>query len=96
MVADTRTPSGARRLHQLNQPRPVNVSAGDDGTPVVVVLGRRRAVEAVIETWRIDDEWWRKTPVSRVYWRLLLEDGGTVDVYRDNVLDRWFKQAYSG
>jgi hypothetical protein len=72
--------------------------------PVVVVLGQRRAVEAVLETWRIDDEWWRTTLVSRVYWRLLLEDGRTIDVYRDlaqtgarpGVRDCWFKQAYSG
>jgi hypothetical protein len=53
-------------------------------------------VEAVQETWRIDDEWWREHPVSRTYWRLFLENGCTVDVYRDGVRGGWFKQAYTG
>ena len=56
--------------------------------------GRRLAVEAVIETWRIDDEWWRQRPVSRRYWRVLLEDGRVVDVYQAPGSARWFKQAY--
>jgi hypothetical protein len=50
----------------------------------------------VLETWRIDDEWWREQPVSRIYWRLLLEDGRTIDVYHDLANACWFKQAYSG
>ena len=92
MVADTRAANGAGRLRQLNQPRPVNVEADANGTPLTV---ERRAVEAVLETWRIEDEWWRPRPVSRAYWRLLLEDGRTVDVYRDRVRERWYRQAYS-
>ncbi len=40
-------------------------------------------MEAVLETWRIDDEWWRKRPVSRVYFSLLPEDRRTITVYRD-------------
>ncbi len=28
--------------------------------------------EAVLESWRIDDEWWRPRPVSRLYYHLLL------------------------
>jgi nucleotidyltransferase/DNA polymerase involved in DNA repair len=96
VVADPRTTSGARRLRQLNQPRPVSVETDDSRTPVAVVLGQRRAVDAVLETWRIEDEWWRARPISRTYWRLLLEDGRTIDVYLDSVRDRWYKQAYSG
>jgi len=58
--------------------------------------GHRCAVESVLEKWRIDDEWWRERPVSRVYWRLLLENGCAVDVYRDVARGRWYKQAYTG
>ena len=82
----------AAPLRPLNQPRPVNVEADANGTPLNV---ERRAVEAVLETWRIDDEWWRSRPVSRAYWRLLLEDGRTVDVFRDVLRGRWYRQAYS-
>jgi len=70
------------------------VEADGQGRPVAVYLsGRRVAVEAVLETWRIDDEWWRKRPVSRVYYSLLLEDGRAVTVYRDLVSRQWSKQA---
>ncbi len=105
MVAHSRAASGAGRavvgggaqnaapLRPLNQPRPVTVEADANGTPLTV---ERHDVEAVLETWRIEDEWWRPRPVSRAYWRLLLEDGRTVDVYRDGVRERWYRQAYSG
>ncbi len=83
----------AAPLRPLNQPRPINVEADASGTPLTV---ERRAVETVIETWCIEDEWWRPQPVSRAYWRLLLEDGRTVDVYRDVLRGRWYRQAYSG
>jgi hypothetical protein len=51
-------------------------------------------VESVLETWRIDDEWWRERAVSRLYFSLLLEDGRTVTVYRDLVGGRWARQSY--
>jgi len=71
------------------------VEAGEDGRPIAVYLsGQRYAVEAVLETWRIDDEWWRERPVSRVYYRLLLEDGRTVTVYQDLMRPRWASQVY--
>jgi hypothetical protein len=60
----------------------------------VHLSNRRLAVEAVLETWRIDDEWWRDRPISRLYSRLLLEDGRTVDVYQALRTGRWFRQAY--
>ncbi len=63
--------------------------------PTAVWLsGRRCTVEAVPESWRIDDEWWREQPVSRLYFRLLMEDGRTVTVYQNLVTGRWAKQAY--
>ena len=103
MVADTGAAGGPGRLRYLNRPRPLRVETGEDGRPAAVWLssgragvhpGRRYAVEAVLERWRIDEEWWRPRPVSRLYYRLLLEDGRTVTVYRDLVSARWAKQAY--
>jgi hypothetical protein len=60
----------------------------------VLLSGRRIAVEAVVETWCIDDEWWRDKPIARVYWRVVLEDGRVVDVYRDLLSGKWWRQAY--
>lgn len=84
----------AGRVRPLNRPRPVRVEADEDGRPVAVWLsGRRYAVEAVLATWRIDDEWWRPRPVSRMYFRLLLEDGRLMTMYRDRA-GRWLMQTY--
>ena len=104
MVTDTRAASGAGRseltagrLRPLNSPQPLEVDADAIGVPAGVHLsGHRCAVESVLETWRSDDEWWREQPVSRIYWRLFLENGCAVDVYRDAICGRWYKQAYSG
>ncbi len=96
MVADTRAASGARRPRPLNQPRLVSIELDDSGAPIALLLGQRCAVETVIETWRLADEWWHPQPVCRAYWRLLLEDGRTIDVFRDLTRDRWYRQAYSG
>jgi hypothetical protein len=80
------------------------VEAGEDGRPIAVWLsprrapvraGRRLAVEAVQETWRIDDEWWRQRPVSRVYYQLGLVDGRMVVVYEDVTQGRWYVQRYA-
>jgi hypothetical protein len=81
-------------LSPLNQPRPVRVEADESGEPVAVVLGGQRlAVAQVEDVWRIDDEWWREE-VSRLYYRLLLEDGRPLTVYRDLVRELWCEQSY--
>ena len=95
MVAHPRAATRGHRLRALNHPRPLRVEADADGRPIAVWLSSRRcAVEAVLESWRIDDEWWRERAVSRVYWRVLLEEGRTVTVYRDLVSGRWSRQDY--
>ena len=74
----------------------MRVEAGDDGQPAAVHLSNRRfAVEEVLETWRIDDEWWRERPVRRMYFRLLLEGGRLVTVCQDLLRGSWFEQAYA-
>ncbi len=83
------------RLRSLNRPRAAKVEAAESGEPAALhVSGRRIAVESVLETWRIEDEWWRERPVSRMYYRVLLEDGRVVDLYRALGSGRWYRQAY--
>ncbi|MFQ5878814.1 MAG: hypothetical protein ACE5IZ_01380 [Dehalococcoidia bacterium] len=95
MVAHPRAAGGPDRVRPLNRPRPVRVEADGQGQPTAVYLSNHRyAVEAVLETWRIDHEWWRERPVSRIYFSVLLEDGRTVTVYRDLVSQQWMKQTY--
>ncbi len=80
-------------LSPLKEPRPLAVATDEAGEPVAVVLGRRLTVSQVLDVWRIDDEWWREE-VSRLYYRLLLEDGRPLVVYHDLARHCWFKQDY--
>jgi hypothetical protein len=81
------------KLRALNEPKAAIVHADGNGIPVAVVHGRKRLrVEAVRETWRIDDEWWRR-PISRVYHTVVLEDGKSVTLYQDLAAGGWFMQG---
>ncbi len=51
----------------------------------------KRHIEEIIETWRIDDEWWR-TPISRRYVDVVLEGGGHVVLFEDLTTGQWFVQ----
>jgi len=81
------------RLRPLNEPRPISVWTDDDGRPRTVAAGGSRTpVATVRETWRIDDEWWRR-PIHRVYHLVVLEGGTQLTVYRDLAEGRWFAQG---
>lgn len=85
----SRVQGAPARLRALSEPRPVSVHEDGHGAPVAVREGRRwRRVEAVSERWRIDDEWWRR-PISRIYHRVVLEDGALRTLYRDLETGRW-------
>ena len=95
MVAYTRATGGPGRIRPLNRPRPLRVEADDDDRPVAIHLTNGYfTVEEVLETWRIDDEWWRKRTVSRRYFSLALADGRTITVFQDAMNGHWAMQAY--
>ena len=56
--------------------------------------GRTLKVTAIEDQWEIDEEWWRTRPVSRMYYRVLLEDGQALTLYRDMLNGRWYRQRY--
>lgn len=86
-------PGTGRRLRPLNRPRPIDVTATGAGVPVRLRIGReRREVGAVLDRWRIDDEWWRE-PISRVYFSLVLEGGAHLVLYHDLVDGRWYRHS---
>jgi len=83
------------RLRSLNRPRAAKVEAAENGEPAALhVSGCRIGIESVLEVWRVEDEWWRERPVSRMYYRVLLEDGRVVDLYRALGSGRWYRQSY--
>jgi hypothetical protein len=101
MVAPSRAPLRADRLRAVNEPRPVTVELDAGGEPLVIRRSNEKGggqettaavVEAVLESWRIDDEWWRQV-ISRRYFEVLLEGGGRVVLFEDRVSREWFVQT---
>ncbi len=94
MVQDPRAAAGAGGLRLLNQPRPAAVEPAKDGSPAAIVWqGRYRKVTALLDAWRIDDEWWRDE-IARFYFAIEIEGGRRLTVYHDLVSDSWFVQTY--
>jgi len=59
-----------------------------------MTLRRKQTVAAIEDRWRIDDEWWRREPVSRLYYAIVLQSGQRLVVYKDLTAGRWFRQSY--
>jgi CO dehydrogenase/acetyl-CoA synthase delta subunit len=78
--------SGPRRLAV---PRRAAVSAAADGAPLTV---GKRPVDAVRESWLVEDRWWTDRPVRRRYWEVVTTCGRNVVVFHDLVSGRWWQQ----
>lgn len=80
-------------------PEPVTVELDGERAPVVVhqapgtpgAPGAGKRVEAIGESWRVEDEWWRQ-PISRRYVEVVLEGGGRVVLYEDLITGEWWVQ----
>ena len=80
-------------------PVPVNVIASNHGQPAAITETRngRTAtlkVEHVIDVWEIEDEWWRNTPIQRRYFRMMVDTGRVMTVFKDMDSQEWFRQEY--
>ena len=77
---------GPRRL---GVPRRVAVEAAPDGRPLLV---DRREVDAVRESWLIEDRWWTEKPLRRRYWEVVTTCGRDEVVFHDLIGGRWWRQ----
>ncbi len=103
MVASARTPLRIDRLRALNVPQSVHVLVDDHGLPTAVTNEtpdhsttasggpNYRAVEEILEIWRIDDEWWRHS-LTRRYLDIVLAGGSHVILFEDLNTGGWFLQ----
>ena len=78
--------TGPRRL---DEPRPARVRAGAGGRPLSV---DGRVVDAVRESWLVEDRWWTDRPLRRRYWEVVTADGRDVVVFRELRDGVWFAQ----
>ena len=88
MVAPPRASLRADRLRALNVPHLVAVECDAEDRPVAV---DGSAIEAVLESWRIDDEWWRQA-ITRCYHEVVLGGGKRVVLFEDVATGDWFAQ----
>ncbi len=76
-------------MKRLSKPREARVREGAQGRPASV---DGREVEAVRESWLVEDRWWTPAPVRRRYWEVVTTCGRNLVVYRDLVEGGWFAQ----
>ncbi len=93
MVTSSRTPLRTDRLRAVNEPQPVTVDLNESGLMTVGRPDGRTVgkVEAILESWRIDDEWWRRT-IARNYMEVMLEGGKRMVLFQDLLTGQWFAQ----
>ena len=78
------------RHHRLSAPRRARVHADPaNGRPLNV---DGRAVDAVRESWLVEDRWWNGSPVRRRYWEVVTTCGRNVVVFHDLRGGEWLVQ----
>ena len=95
MVKDTGKTLRADTYRPVNLPEPVDVEeASSFSLPLAVRAPRRQAVVNIEDRWRIDDEWWRQEPISRLYFEVTLASGQNQVIYKDLIKNCWYRQNY--
>ena len=82
VVTDERAPPA------VGSPR-VAVDADPEGRPLVV---DSRTIDAVRESWLIEDRWWTEKPLRRLYWEVVTTCGRDEVVFNDLRSGRWWRQ----
>jgi hypothetical protein len=81
-------PLTSRGPRRLAKPKPVRVRADEVGRPLRV---GNREVDAVRESWLVEDRWWTDRPVRRRYWEVVTVDGRDLVVFRELTEGRWYR-----
>jgi hypothetical protein len=76
-------------VKRLSEPTPATVETADDGRPLQI---DGHEIEAIRESWLIEDRWWTDNPLRRRYWEVVTVDGRNLIAFRDLVRRRWFTQ----
>jgi hypothetical protein len=94
MVTDTGKTLRTDSIKPVNLPEPLQVEESPAGLPVAVRLKRRQSIIAIEDCWRIDDEWWRSEPVSRLYYAVILASGQRLVLSKNLIDGSWYRQTY--
>jgi CO dehydrogenase/acetyl-CoA synthase delta subunit len=77
---------GPRRIAE---PRAAVVCADATGMPLTV---DGLAVDAVRESWLVEDRWWTDRPLRRRYWEVVTTGGRNLVVFRELEERKWYRQ----
>ena len=77
---------GPRRIAE---PRAAAVRADGAGMPLTV---DGLVVDAVRESWLVEDRWWTDRPLRRRYWEVITTGGHNLVVFRELEERRWYRQ----
>jgi hypothetical protein len=94
VVTDTGKTLRAGTCKPVNTPEALKTEEDPTGLPLAVKIKRRQAVISIEDSWRLDDEWWRAEPVSRLYYNVLLASGQRLVLYKDLITGGWYQQDY--
>jgi len=86
--------SDADDLRPVNQPQPIEVLVDAQRRGTIILGGARLPIVGVLDVWLSQDEWWRPTPIDRLYFAVVLENGRYLTIFRDRLTDRWYAQPY--
>ena len=94
MVANPGETLRAGAYKPLNTPETIQVEEDAEGLPMAVREKRRQRIVAIDDYWRLDDEWWRTEPVSRLYYAIRLASGQKLVIYKNLITGTWYRQSY--
>ena len=76
---------------------PAKVWEDDEFRPIGVVLeGKPVEVVSIDERVEEDSEWWENEPVYKMHYRVTLEDGRQLAMFRNYKTGSWYKATKAG
>jgi hypothetical protein len=89
-------------LRPIGLPRALVVREDGHQMPLAVTRtdvhgyrGREARVESIEEVWRLAEAWWREASQARTYYRVILEGGRPLTLFRDDSAGTWSEQPYT-
>ena len=73
-------------------PMPTKVQEDHEQRPVAVTIyGEKVAVGSIVEQWEDEEFWWRDDPVVRVTYKVSLEGGQEIAIFKNMLTGGWYR-----
>ena len=93
MVPNTGEKANFNSSRSLNEPKSLEVMTGSENMPYKIrIRGIWKSVTGIQDICRIDDEWWREKPISRIYYMCILKTEEAVVIFQDLITNSWYRQ----